>query len=162
MTQTRAYVPTSAWRSLWSRKRVRMCVVEVEIMRLPSAVCHQPSVQTADGRWLMALASSPRVKNLVNSGQQIDDMRAGRAIRGPRQGNSQGSLQVDELEPSLGAGVGRARWRRIESRERREAGRQRRHERRAGEPLQLIDESAVPVAAITVPPDRADPECREG
>src|SRR5882672_6248806 len=160
MTQTRAYVPTSDWRSLWSRKRVRMCVVEVEIMRLPSAVCHQPSVRTADGRWQMA--RSPWIQDLVDPGQQIDDMRPRRAVACPRQRGPERGLQVDQLEPSLGARIGRTRWWEIEARERREAGRQRGHERRADEPLHLIDEGALQVAAILIDPHRTAAELSEG
>src|SRR2546428_13205557 len=67
---------------------------------------------------------------------------------------SQRSLQVDQLEARLRARVRRARRRRVEAREWREAGRQRGHQRRADEPLHLIDEGALQVAPILV-----DPHC---
>src|SRR6266566_9390687 len=136
MTQTRAYVPKSTWSNRWSRKRLRIWVVEVEIMRL------------------MAVASSPWIQDLVDPRLQIDDVRPRRAIAGPRQRGAQRGLQVDQLEPSLGARVGGARRRRREAREGRKPGWEGRYQRRADEPLHLIDERALQVAAILVDPHR--------
>src|SRR6266478_2544486 len=130
MTQTRAYVPTSTWSSRWSRKRVRMWVVEVEIIPLP---------------W---------VQDLINPCLEIDDVRPRRAIRCPRECRPQRRLQVDQLEPGLRACIGRARRRRREAREGRKPWWKRRYERRADEPLHLIDERALQVAPILVDPPR--------
>src|SRR5882762_9899999 len=137
-THTAAYHTTRAWSNRWSRNRVRMWVVEVEIILLP------------------------RIQDLIDPRLEIDDMRPRRAVACPWQRGPERGLQVDQLEPSLGARIGGAWWREIEARERREAGRQRGHERRADEPLHLIDEGALQVAAILIDPHRTAAELSEG
>src|SRR2546427_11748447 len=141
MSQTRAYVPKSSWSSRCSRNLVRICVVDVEIM-----------------------AASSRIQDLIDPCLQIDDVRPCGPVRGPRQRGPQRSLQVDQLEARLRARVRRARRRRVEAREWREAGRQRGHQRRADEPLHLIDEGALQVAPILVDPHCPPPtaKLREG
>src|SRR6266566_7629907 len=129
-THTAAYHTTRAWSSRWSRKRVRMWVVEVEITPLP---------------W---------VQDLINPCLEIDDVRPRRAIRCPRERRPQRRLQVHQLEPSLRACIGRARRRRREAREGRKPGWEGRYQRRADESLHLIDERALQVAAILVDPHR--------
>src|SRR2546428_10134548 len=73
---------------------------------------------------------------------------------------SQRSLQVDQLEARLRARVRRARRRRVEAREWREAGRQRGHQRRADEPLHPIDEGALQVAPVLVDPHSPPPTAK--
>src|SRR6266511_3143085 len=121
MTQTRAYVPKSTWSNRWSRKRARICVVDVEIIVV--AVCHQPSAigklsrgLTADSRWLMAL--SPRVQDLIDPRLEVDDMRPRRPITGARQRAAQRGLQIDQLQPRLRARIGGPRGWRGEARNR--------------------------------------------
>src|SRR6267154_2336592 len=85
-------------------------------------------------------------------------MRPRRPVGGARQRGPQRRLQVDQLETRLRARIRRTRrWRR-KAGERREAGWRRRDERRADQPLHLIDERALQVAPILVDADRSGPE----
>src|SRR6266550_4647572 len=90
-------------------------------------------------------SKSSRVQDLIDPRLQIHNVRAVGPVTSPGEGDAQRALQLDQLEPSLRARVRRPRGRWGEAGEWRESRRERRHERRADEPLHLIDEGALPV-----------------
>src|SRR3989454_11386186 len=139
-TQTAAYHNSSTCNKRFLEKPIVLCVVEVEIIPLP------------------------RIQDLVDPRLQVDDVRPRGPVRSPRQRGPQRSLQVDQLEARLRARVRRARRRRVEAREWREPGRERGHQRRADQPLHLIDEGALQVAPVLVDPHCPPPtaKLREG
>src|SRR6266516_2018969 len=105
---------------------------------------------------------SSRVQYLIDPRLQIDNVRAGGPVTSPGEGDTQRTLQLDQLEPSLRARVCRPRGRWGEAGEWRESWRERRHERRADEPLHLIDEGALQVAAVGIDPDRTPGQLGKG